>query len=303
MTTAERRQVKYVKDDISAYGQDLVALDRTLYKFYGEVHTVEGLQFTPSSLQVLRAGLQRHLSDVHEGMPNMATHPAFRRSDEQFKAAKRRFALESNRAEGTTKMPMDPEDQEVVRQYDASRKTYEDPTVLQQYIYYMLSMTFGYRGREIWHQLKKDSFVERRDALGRAEISMDQSLMKKKLSTHGSKLHLPTSHVSNRRPGGRSLSLYYAETLRVKAGQASTSVPAEVKDITSNATGTRQCLLVREHAEREKLHRQYDADNQCVSGHFKKVHKLLHPAHIGNQHASAWVSNRSDPGAASSQVL
>ena len=112
-------------------------------------------------------------------MPNMATHPTFRKSNEQFRAAKRRFALEGNRAEGTAKMPMDPADQEVVRQYFASQKTYEDPTVLQQYVYYMLSMTFGYRGREIWHQLKKDSFVEGRDALGRAEIRMDQSLMEK----------------------------------------------------------------------------------------------------------------------------
>ena len=48
----------------------------------------------------------------------------------------------------------------------AERRMYEDPTVLQQYIYYMLSMTFGYRGRDILHQLKKDSFVEGRDALG-----------------------------------------------------------------------------------------------------------------------------------------
>ena len=59
---------------------------------------------------------------------------------------------------GTAKQPLDPADQE--REYFATPHTYESPAVLQQYIYYMLSMTFGYRGREVWHQLKRDSFVE-----------------------------------------------------------------------------------------------------------------------------------------------
>ena len=174
-----RRQVKYVKQDITRYGQDFAALDKTLYKFYGEVHTEEGMQFTPSSLQVLRAGLQRHLSESVDDMPIMAQHPAFHKSNEQFRAAKRRFAMNGNRAAGASKQPMDPEDQETVRAYFANAKTYEDPTVLQLYVYYMLSMTFGYRGREVWHQLKKDCFVEGRDELGRPVLRVDQALMEK----------------------------------------------------------------------------------------------------------------------------
>ena len=122
-----------------------------LFKFYGEIHTLDGPGFTPSSLQILRAGLQRYLSEHRAEMPVMATHSAFRRSNEQFKAAKRRYALEGvNKAAGKTKQPLDPSDQEKVRMYFATARTYEDPTMLQQYIYYMLSMTFGYRGREVW---------------------------------------------------------------------------------------------------------------------------------------------------------
>ena len=105
-----RRNVEHVRPDISSYGQDFAVLDKVLFKFYGEVHTEEGSQFTPSSLQVLRAGLQRHLSDIIEDMPIMATHPAFRKSDNQFKAAKRRFAMQGNRAAGTAKQPIDPAD-------------------------------------------------------------------------------------------------------------------------------------------------------------------------------------------------
>ena len=85
----------YVKLDLREYDvEDLVSLDKTLFKFYGEAHTVDGPRFTPSSLQVLRAGLQRYMSEHKPEMPVLASHPAFRRSNEQFKAAKRGYALE-----------------------------------------------------------------------------------------------------------------------------------------------------------------------------------------------------------------
>ena len=174
-----RREVNYIRQDIASYAHDFEALDKTLFKFYGEVHADDGSPFTPSSLQVLRAGLQRHLSEFVEDMPTMAQHPAFRKSNEQFKAAKRRFAMGGNRAAGAAKQPMDPKDQETVRAYFANLRTYEDPTVLQLYVYYMLSMTFGYRGREVWHQLKKDCFVEGRDEFDRPVIRVDQALMEK----------------------------------------------------------------------------------------------------------------------------
>ena len=87
--------------------------------------------------------------------------------------------MQGNRAAGTAKQPMDPADKEIVRAYFANAKTYEDPTILQLYVYYMLLMTFGYRGREVWHQLRKDAFVEGKDDLGRAVIRVDQALMEK----------------------------------------------------------------------------------------------------------------------------
>ena len=51
--------------------------------------------------------------------------------------------------------------------------------MLQQYVYYMLSMTFGYRGREVWRQLKKASFKEDKDEVGRPRITLDQMLIEK----------------------------------------------------------------------------------------------------------------------------
>ena len=178
---AQRRSnVRYVKEDLLAYRDDLQALDQSLYKFFSEVHTTGGPGFTPSSLQVLRAGLQRYMTEHDPDMPLMSTDPTFRRSNAAFKAAKRRYALDgTNRAANQMKQPLDPVDQELVRKYFATSKTYTNPTILQQYVYYMLSMTFGYRGREVWRQLRKDSFVEERDQHGKLRYVIDQAIMEK----------------------------------------------------------------------------------------------------------------------------
>ena len=99
-----------------------------------------------------------------------------------------------------------------MRQYFATPRTYESPAVLQQYIYYMLSMTFGYRGREVWHQLKRDSFVEDVDELGRARITVDQALMEKNYQHTGpnSTCRRMTS-VTDDREGG----VYLYSTLKL----------------------------------------------------------------------------------------
>ena len=70
----------YVKVNLLDYGGDLKALGRALFKFYGEVHTLDGAMFTPSSVQVLRAGLQPYASDKVPDMPVMGTHPEFKQS-------------------------------------------------------------------------------------------------------------------------------------------------------------------------------------------------------------------------------
>ena len=73
---------EYIMDNILEY-QNPEDLNRTLFKFYAEVHTLDGHQFSPSSLQVLRAGLQRHL-DEHLAKPSDLTNgTAYKRANEQ----------------------------------------------------------------------------------------------------------------------------------------------------------------------------------------------------------------------------
>ena len=98
-----------MRDKITDYGtNDKEDLSRALKKFYAEVHTLEGPGFTPSSMQCLRAGLQRCLTmsgiDIDIG-----TGPAFKQANVMFKAAKRRYSMSGiNKQTGKQKKPIDP---------------------------------------------------------------------------------------------------------------------------------------------------------------------------------------------------
>ena len=49
---ARRQQYTFVKADLLEYRENVEELNKTLFKFYNEAHTVENEAFTPSSLQV-----------------------------------------------------------------------------------------------------------------------------------------------------------------------------------------------------------------------------------------------------------
>ena len=154
--------------------------EQGIEKFYAEVHTLEGPGFTPSSLQCLRAGLQRHmtLSDIEV---DITAGAAFKQANVMFKAAKRRYSLSGeNKQTGKKKKPIDPRDQEKIRNYFTSMRVMRSPVVLQLFIFYALSMLFGYRGREAWRQLRKNSFVKQADPnTSKSKYVIDQSIMEK----------------------------------------------------------------------------------------------------------------------------
>ena len=53
---ARRQQHDFIKADLMEYGDDLESLNKALFKFYNEAHTIEKEAFTPSSLQVCILG-------------------------------------------------------------------------------------------------------------------------------------------------------------------------------------------------------------------------------------------------------
>ena len=176
-----RASCDFVRAHITDYSAgDEKDLSSALKKFYAEVHTQEGPGFTPSSMQCLRAGLQRRLA--MSGIEiDIATGPAFKQANIMFKATKRRYSMSGdNRQAGKQKKPIDPRDQELIRTYFVSAGIMRSPIVLQLFIFYALSMVFGYRGREVWRQLKKESFVERvNPTTGKKRYTIDQSVMEK----------------------------------------------------------------------------------------------------------------------------
>ena len=57
----KRKGTSYVCADILTY-QDDTELSRAMFKFFGELRSDEGREYTPSSLLVIRSGLQRYLT-------------------------------------------------------------------------------------------------------------------------------------------------------------------------------------------------------------------------------------------------
>ena len=136
-------------------------------------------------LQVIRAGLQRYISDNGLAV-DISNNPSLKKANQAFKAAKRRYATQGgNRRAGQGKEPIDPRDQAKIAEYFQQPDTYTDPTKLQQLVYYMFSMHFGYRGCEIWHQLLHTGFVEGVDELGRPRYTIDQALIEKNFQQTG----------------------------------------------------------------------------------------------------------------------
>ena len=93
--------------------------------------------------------------------------------------------MTGNPQAGKRKVPIDPADQELLRAFFAEEDTLENPTKLQQYVYCALSMTFGYRGHEIWRQLNKNNFRGNRNANGRPCLVIDQAVIKKIIQSNG----------------------------------------------------------------------------------------------------------------------
>ena len=295
-----RHLVKFIKPDITDYGQDLVALDKALNKFYGEVHSEEGMQYTPSSLQVLRAGLQRHLSDAIDGMPVMAQHPAFRKSNKQFTAAKRRFAMNGNRAAGAAKQPMDPADQEKVRAYFANPKTYDDPTILQLFVYYMLSMTFGYRGREVWHQLRKDCFEEGRDELGRPIIRVDQALIEKNYQHTGPNT---TCRRVNSVSDDPEAGVYLYSTLKLYLSKLDPRQPAFLQKAKTQRQMERQPDSQSWYVNAPMGSNTIDSLMPKISTAAGTPRRSLHQTYARNEHATTWLSHRCHPSTPPAEIL
>ena len=155
---------------------------------YVQTPSCSFFQRTPDDLgylfQVIRAGLQRYIYDEGRDI-DITNHPALKKANQAFKAAKRRYATEGNRRAGQGKEPIDPHDQHKIAEYFQQADTFTSPSKLQQLVYYMLSMHFGYRGCEIWHQLLHTSFVESADELGRPQYTIDQSLIEKNYQQTG----------------------------------------------------------------------------------------------------------------------
>lgn len=148
----EKRQIEVDLNTVSA--EDLAA---HLKKFYAEVKKKNGELYTPSALVGIRAAIHRTLSNP----PYMRNINIL--SGENFVAANRVFDAKCKIyvARGNPKPKHKPcisnTDMMKLNQYFEGRN--EDPTKLQEFIWFSLCYYFGRRGREGWRGCTTASFI------------------------------------------------------------------------------------------------------------------------------------------------
>ncbi|KAL2088284.1 hypothetical protein ACEWY4_015183 [Coilia grayii] len=153
-------------------------LNQILRQFYGSIRNAKGESYSVSSYLGLRTGLNRYLND-----------PPLNRSfcimkDFEFQSANNVFfgLIKTMRREGRDRIShhtsISPSDLNVIRESHACKPTH--PRGLLNKVWLDIQLHFGRLGRGGNRSLKKDSFVFRRDDIGRKYCTLALTQVTKK---------------------------------------------------------------------------------------------------------------------------
>ena len=140
-------------------------LCNTLRRFYGSVRKADGTTYSKSSINNIRAAIQRHLQS-----------PPFSRQlnilqDKEFVSANNVFVgnLKRNKRQGcdTTKEYPVISEGDLDQLYSSGVFNTENPDGLQKLVWFSIQFKFCRRGREGQRSLKKEDFVFKVDDVGR----------------------------------------------------------------------------------------------------------------------------------------
>lgn len=145
-------------------------LNELLRKFYAEVKTEKKTMLTPSALTGIRAALHRSLiASPYERKFNIISDREFTTANEMFNARCKLYC-KSNNVKAKHKAAIEQED--MLRLRDYFKDLEQNPTKLQEYIWFSLCFHFGRRGREGWRELEKDFFMIKNDASNKRFVTM-----------------------------------------------------------------------------------------------------------------------------------
>lgn len=148
-----------------------------LKKFYGEMISAKGKEYSKSSVLCIRACIQRHLSlPPHEKNLNIMFGPCFKAANAVLTGK-----LKIMKAKGLDKAqshaPIDKHDIDLL--YSSGALSDSNPTSLQHKVYFEISMHFARRGREGLRELNKDDILIKTTPSGGEYATLDFNPLEK----------------------------------------------------------------------------------------------------------------------------
>ncbi|KAK0133506.1 hypothetical protein N1851_030966 [Merluccius polli] len=151
--------------DINFKSYTAATLNDVLRLFYASVQsTKEGREYSVASLRSLRAGINRHLSDV-----NIINDPVFKTSNAVFKAILKCY-IKSGKDTSVHHPRITESDLQIIR--CSSVLSPDTPVGLVRKVWFDIQLCFARRGREGSRELTMTSFVIQRDEHGVEYVSL-----------------------------------------------------------------------------------------------------------------------------------
>lgn len=146
-------------------------LNNYLRYFYSSLKKEDNSYYSPSTLVCIRASIQRFLSSANINRNvNIITDPTFKRANKTLKAMVSKAM--SFTVKNEEKFPaIENSDMILLRTY-FDRST---PQRLQREVWFSLTYYFGFRGREVMRETKKDFFRIEHEAGGRRAIVINMN--------------------------------------------------------------------------------------------------------------------------------
>ena len=127
-------------------------LDRLLGHFYCKVRKADGSTYEPDSLTAFQRSIDRHLTkDLHKTY-SVIRDVEFASSREKLKAACKKLKKDGKGNKSKASEPL--ENSEVQKMWEKGALGDESPEVLQNTVWYLLTLHMGMRGRDEHYKLK-----------------------------------------------------------------------------------------------------------------------------------------------------
>lgn len=146
-------------------------------KFYAELISREGKEYSRSSLLSIRAAIHRHLTGPsHKRVLNVISGPDFKCANDVLTGK-----IKTLKKEGLDTSTSHPaiKDSDIKLMYSTGTLSDDNPTSLQMKVYFEFCLHFGRRGREGLRELKKQHFVFKFDDHGNEYCTLSHNSLEK----------------------------------------------------------------------------------------------------------------------------